>query len=118
MREPMRHHFEERETTVANCAELVSIRSRPLRRDNKVALAPNLETLLEVPLIGEHFLQPADIAQCDRGTVVTDRKMVLRLARRCLRPTAANETGPNSSDFELTKAHWALLGAAHVLTLD
>src|SRR5262245_7275996 len=39
--------------------------------------------------------------------------MVLRLAWHCVRPTAANETGPNTSDFELTKAHGALLGAAH-----
>jgi hypothetical protein len=109
----MRHHFEEREATVADCAELVSVRSRPIRRRNKIALATDLDTLLEVSLIGEHFFKPADIAQCYRRSVVTDRKMVLRLGRRRIRPTAANETGPNSSDFELPKAHGALLGAAH-----
>jgi hypothetical protein len=109
----MRHHFEEREATVADCAELVPIRSRPIRRHNKIALANDPYALLEVSLVGEHFFKPADIAQCYRRSVITDREMVLRLTWRCVRPTAANKTGPNFSDFEVAKAHWALFGAAH-----
>ena len=109
----MRHHFEDREATVAGFAELVSIPSRPIRRRNKIALAIDLDALLQVSLVGEYLFKPADIAQCYRGSIITDCEMVMRLAWRCVRPAAANETGPNSSDFELTKAHWALLGAAH-----
>jgi hypothetical protein len=109
----MRHHFEEREAPVADCAELVLSRSRPIRRRNKIALANDLYALLEISLVGEHFFKPADIAQRYRGSVITDREMVLRLAPRCVRPATANKTGPNFSDIEVTKAHWALFGAAH-----
>ncbi len=109
----MRHHFEERKATVADCAELVSIRRRPIRRWDKIVLAVDLDALLEVSLIREHLFKPADIAQCYRGSVITEREMVLWLAWRCVRPAATNKTGPNPPDFEFTKAHWALLGAAH-----
>ncbi len=58
----MSHHLEKREATVAHWAKLVPLWSRPVRCNNKVAFAPNLDALLEVSLVGEHFLQPADIA--------------------------------------------------------
>ncbi len=43
----MCHDFEEREATVADCAELVPIGRRPIRRWHKIALAIDLDALLE-----------------------------------------------------------------------
>ena len=89
------------------------MRSGPVRCNNKIILALDLEAGLEVSLVRQHFLKPTEIAERYRGSILTNEEMVLRLRWLYARPTAAYKAGVNLSNFEVTKAHRALLRTAH-----
>ncbi len=109
----MGHYFQERKPPLAGGAKLVCLRTGAVRCNHKIVLILDFEALLEVSLVREDFLQPTEIAECYRSPVVTNRKMVLWLARLYAGPTAAHKARLNSSDFQLTKAYGALLSMAH-----
>lgn len=109
----MRHHFQKGKTTVAGLAKLVSIWRDPIGRNNKIVLAPYLEARLKVSLVGKHLLKPADMAERDRSSTLTNGEVILRLARDHVRPTATNKARLNIPNFKRTKAHWALLAVTH-----
>lgn len=112
----MCHRLQEGEATIAGRAKLIPLWRHPVRGNNKIALATDLEARLEVSLVRKYVLKPADVAERDRSSIVTNSEMMLRLAGRHVRPSAANKAGLNSPDLKIAKTHRALLDATHALT--
>ena len=111
----MRHKLQQGKAMIAHGAKLVFRWRSGARRRSKsqVILTLDLETRLEVSLIGKHFLEVANIAQGEGGSVVADDEMIVRLTGLHSRQAAAEKAGLNLADFEVTKTDGTLLVARH-----
>ncbi len=113
--QPPHHYFEKREAAVTGRAKLVEKRVDWIRRGSEIAVAFDSDAIFEVALVCEDFFDPAKVAKCQRGAIVFDGKMLDRFTGLGVREPSTNKAGLNWSDFEFTKAEWALFVAAHSL---